>query len=85
LGFYAGAAVFYRSLWTQPVGHRYHLTAYWLRLLLFCCRLFLKTVGDCPDFSESAEKNGTVPFSETFAGAMNRKFARRRTVPESVR
>jgi hypothetical protein len=25
-----------------------------------------KTVGDCPDFAESSEQNGTVPFSGTF-------------------
>ena len=24
-----------------------------------------KTVGDCPNFAQSAEQNGTVPFSET--------------------
>ncbi len=34
-----------------------------------CERLLLKggfnTVGDCPDFAQSAEQNGTVPFSET--------------------
>src|SRR5262245_17802261 len=28
-------------------------------------RTWFKTVGDCPDFAQSAEQNGTVPFSET--------------------
>jgi hypothetical protein len=28
-------------------------------------RSCFKTVGDCPDFAQSAEQNGTVPFSET--------------------
>jgi hypothetical protein len=23
-----------------------------------------QTVGDCPDFAQSSEQNGTVPFSE---------------------
>ena len=28
-------------------------------------RSSFKTVGDCPNFAESSEQNGTVPFSET--------------------
>ena len=28
-------------------------------------RSSFKTVGDCPDFAQSSEQNGTVPFSET--------------------
>ena len=27
-------------------------------------RAYPKTAGDCPDFAESSEQNGTVPFSE---------------------
>jgi hypothetical protein len=27
-------------------------------------RTSFKTVGDCPDFAQSSEQNGTVPFSE---------------------
>jgi hypothetical protein len=27
-----------------------------------------ETVGDCPDFAESAEQNGTVPLSSTVFG-----------------
>ena len=27
-----------------------------------------KTVGDCPNFAESSEQNGTVPLSETVSG-----------------
>ena len=32
----------------------------------------LQTAGDCPDFSESARKNGTVPFSDTSCAMVNR-------------
>ena len=28
-------------------------------------RRSFKTVGDCPDFAQSSEQTGTVPFSET--------------------
>ena len=27
-----------------------------------------KTAGDCPNFAESSEENGTVPFSEAVFG-----------------
>jgi hypothetical protein len=31
-----------------------------------------KTAGDCPNFAESAEQNGTVPFSEAvLSGALS--------------
>ena len=35
------------------------------RLASSLTRTGFKTVGDCPDFAQSAEQNGTVPFSET--------------------
>ena len=27
-----------------------------------------RTVGDCPNFAQSAEQNGTVPFAQTVLG-----------------
>jgi hypothetical protein len=34
-------------------------------------RAYPRTVGDCPDFSESARKNGTVPFSADGSGIVS--------------
>jgi hypothetical protein len=31
-------------------------------------RAYPRTGGDCPDFAQSAEQNGTVPLSETVLG-----------------
>jgi len=31
-------------------------------------RAYPRTVGDCPDFAQSSEQNGTVPLSETVPG-----------------
>jgi hypothetical protein len=31
-------------------------------------KAYLKTAGDCPNFAQSSEQNGTVPFSEAVFG-----------------
>jgi len=31
-------------------------------------RAYPKTAGDCPNFAQSSEQNGTVPFSEAVLG-----------------
>ena len=36
--------------------------------VLACFRAYPRTVGDCPDFAQSSEQNGTVPLSQMVLG-----------------